>query len=38
MIWASQMLVLMTVGAGVYFGVCVGLGLQVMRHLLPKRT
>src|SRR4051812_19953322 len=38
MIWAAQMLVLMTVGAGVYFGVCVGLGLEVMRHVLPKRT
>src|SRR5205814_9900659 len=37
MIWAAQLLVLMTVGAGVYLGVGLGLGLDVVRHMLLIR-
>lgn len=37
-VWGSQLLVLMSVGAIVYFGVCAALGLGVMQHLMPKRN
>ena len=36
-VWGAQMAATMLVGAGVYFGVCAATGLDVVRHLLPKR-
>jgi len=36
-VWGAQMAVIMVVGAGVYFGACALMGLDVVRHLLPKR-
>jgi peptidoglycan biosynthesis protein MviN/MurJ (putative lipid II flippase) len=37
MVWGAQMAVIMVVGAGVYFGACAVMGLDVVRHLVPKR-
>ncbi|HEV7302505.1 MAG TPA: murein biosynthesis integral membrane protein MurJ [Tepidisphaeraceae bacterium] len=35
--WATQLLLLMSVGAAVYFGACFVLGVDVMKQFLPKR-
>lgn len=35
-VWAAQMLLTMSVGAGVYFGVCAALGLEGVRRLVPR--
>jgi putative peptidoglycan lipid II flippase len=38
MIWAAQLLTLMSVGAATYFLVCFALGLDVTRHLRRRRA
>ena len=36
-IWAAQLGLLVGAGAIVYFGVCAGLGMNVIAGLLPKK-
>jgi peptidoglycan biosynthesis protein MviN/MurJ (putative lipid II flippase) len=36
--WATQLLILMTTGGAVYFGLCAMMGLSVMQHVLPSRS
>ena len=35
--WLTQLILLMGVGASVYLGLCMAMGIEVMRALLPKR-
>lgn len=37
MSWLMQLAVLMTVGGGVYVGLCAMMGIGVMEHLMPRR-
>jgi hypothetical protein len=36
--WLSQLLLIGTAGAIVYFGVCYALGLDIVKTLRPRRT
>ncbi len=36
-IWAIQLVELMTLGGGVYFGLCAAMGMNVINDLLPRR-
>jgi putative peptidoglycan lipid II flippase len=36
-IWAIQLVELMTVGGAVYFGLCAAMGMNVLNDLLPRR-
>ena len=36
-VWAGQLLLLMGVGGLVYFGACAVMGLDAIRHVLPRR-
>jgi len=35
--WAVQLVMLLTLGAGVYLGVCAATGVTMMKDLLPRR-
>ena len=35
--WAVQLVILMGLGATVYVGACAAMGLETLRHILPKR-
>jgi putative peptidoglycan lipid II flippase len=37
MVWAVQMVVVMTVGAAVYFAACAAMGMDVLQRLMPRR-
>ena len=37
-VWGSQLLMLMALGAIVYLGVCAALRLSMVHHLMPKRS
>ncbi|MGH7214222.1 MAG: hypothetical protein ACREIT_05620, partial [Tepidisphaeraceae bacterium] len=36
--WAMQLLALITTGGAVYFGACAAMGINVLRHVLPRRS
>jgi peptidoglycan biosynthesis protein MviN/MurJ (putative lipid II flippase) len=36
-VWALQLIILMSVGAGVYLAACAVMGVGVMEHLVPRR-
>jgi hypothetical protein len=36
-IWAVQLVMLLTLGAGIYLGLCAAFGITLIKEMLPRR-